>query len=285
VEKKRVYIVVKTYPNISKKYAELVCTAGVLEDGSWIRLYPVPFRKLDIEQRYKKYSWIELDVERNTSDFRVETYRPLRLDTIKVNEKPRHRNVNWQARKEIIFKNKKIYTNITELIEQAKTNKISLAVFKPAKIIGFEIEPTDREWDKDKLEHLEAESRQLSLFQTSEEIEREFKVVKKVPYKFSYKFEDDSGRKSTLMITDWEIGMLYFHCLEHASGDEKVATAKVRDKYMENLTKKDLYFFLGTTKEYHNLAPNPFIIIGVFYPPIETQMDLFNTLGVSNGIN
>ncbi|MCL2166220.1 MAG: hypothetical protein FWH49_02895 [Clostridiales bacterium] len=34
-QKKKIYIVVKTYPTISKEYAELVCTAGVLEDGSW----------------------------------------------------------------------------------------------------------------------------------------------------------------------------------------------------------------------------------------------------------
>ena len=42
LEKKRIYIVAKTYPIISKEYSELVCTAGVLEDGSRIRLYPVP---------------------------------------------------------------------------------------------------------------------------------------------------------------------------------------------------------------------------------------------------
>ena len=51
-EKKRVFITVKTYPNISDKYAELVCTAGILEDGTWIRLYPVPFRLLKKEQQF-----------------------------------------------------------------------------------------------------------------------------------------------------------------------------------------------------------------------------------------
>lgn len=45
-DKKRIYIVVKTYPTISEEYSELVCTAGILEDGSWIRLYPVPFVNL-----------------------------------------------------------------------------------------------------------------------------------------------------------------------------------------------------------------------------------------------
>lgn len=76
MEKKRIYIVAKTYPAISKQYVELVCTAGIQEDGSWIRLYPVPFRKLDIEQKYPKYTWIELEAERNTDDVRPESYRP-----------------------------------------------------------------------------------------------------------------------------------------------------------------------------------------------------------------
>jgi hypothetical protein len=40
----KVLITVKTYPAISKKYEELVCTAGFREDGTWIRIYPVQFR-------------------------------------------------------------------------------------------------------------------------------------------------------------------------------------------------------------------------------------------------
>lgn len=39
----KVLITVKTYPAISTKYDELVCTAGFREDGSWIRIYPVQF--------------------------------------------------------------------------------------------------------------------------------------------------------------------------------------------------------------------------------------------------
>jgi hypothetical protein len=44
--RKRVLITVTTYPLPSRTYDELVCTAGVLEDGSWIRIYPVPFKFL-----------------------------------------------------------------------------------------------------------------------------------------------------------------------------------------------------------------------------------------------
>jgi len=42
---KKVLITVKTYPTISGKYDELVCTAGFTKEGEWIRIYPIPFRK------------------------------------------------------------------------------------------------------------------------------------------------------------------------------------------------------------------------------------------------
>jgi hypothetical protein len=47
MEKQRVLITVKTYPTLSRKYGETVCTAGVRPDGSWVRIYPVPFRRLE----------------------------------------------------------------------------------------------------------------------------------------------------------------------------------------------------------------------------------------------
>jgi hypothetical protein len=53
--KERILITVKTYPVLSLKYAELVCTAGVTESGEWRRLYPIKFRQLQDAQQYKKY--------------------------------------------------------------------------------------------------------------------------------------------------------------------------------------------------------------------------------------
>jgi hypothetical protein len=54
-----------------------------------------------------------------------------------------------------------------------------------------------------------------------------------------------------------------------------VAVEKVRDRYIGKFSGKDLYPFLGTTKQYHGFADNPFIVIGVFYPPERAQGDLF----------
>ena len=76
------------------------------------------------------------------------------------------------------------------------------------------------------------------------------------------------------MIEDWEIGMLYWNCLKQSEGNEKQALELVRKKYIDEFSKKDLYLFLGTTRQFHGWAKNPFVIIGVFYPPIDNQISL-----------
>ena len=52
----KVLISVMTYPTLSESYYETVCTAGFREDGSWVRIFPVPHRlmKLQEENTYSK---------------------------------------------------------------------------------------------------------------------------------------------------------------------------------------------------------------------------------------
>ena len=273
--RRKIFITVKTYPTLSKKYDELVCTAGILDNGSWARIYPLPFRKLDYENRYKKYQWIELPLQKNVSDPRPETYRVVDISQLKLIGKPVGTEKKWQERKRIIFEHNHTNTDLTELIQQANRNEVSLAIFKPAELIEFVIEETDRNWSKDKLALLKAKAKQLSLFQTEEEVKKEFSVVDKLPYIFFYRFSDEKGRKAKLMIEDWEIGALYWNCLKQAAGNEQDALAMVKEKFFDSFMKKDLYFFLGTTKMYHGWAKNPFVIIGVFYPPYDPQLSLF----------
>ncbi|RNC84564.1 MAG: hypothetical protein ED557_06180 [Balneola sp.] len=266
----KVLIAVKTYPTLSSKYEELVCTAGFLENGDWIRIYPVPFRKKSFNERYRKYEWIELDLVKNTADFRPESYRPWKEDTEINIFGHLDTKGNWYHRKKYALK--KVYTNMRELISEAKDKSIgtSLATFKPRKILDFTIEQVEREWSPEKLALLN----QYGLFE--ETSTKEFKVVKKLPYKFSYKFEDEEGKVSTLMNEDWEIGQLYWKMLAKYEGDEHKACIDVKKKYLDDFANtKDLYLFLGTTKANHFRGLNPFIIIGTFHPKIETQGSLF----------
>jgi hypothetical protein len=169
----KVLIAVKTYPTLSAKYDELVCTAGFREDGTWIRIYPVPFRKKSYNEQYKKYDWIELDLVKNEGDFRPESYRPHSHES-EINIAGHiDTSGNWSERKKLVLG--KVYYNLTELISEAKNKDIctSLAVFKPTKIIDFKAESVDREWDKDKLARL----RQLNLFEMATAAGK-FEVVK-----------------------------------------------------------------------------------------------------------
>jgi len=271
--KTKVLIAVKTYPTLASKYDELVCTAGFREDGTWVRIYPIPFRKLDYDKQYRKYDWIEIDLIRNESDFRPESYRPYSIESAIHIVGHLETTNNWQLRKEIVLNN--VYSNLSALISDAKNElkRISLAVFKPTFIVDFICERTQRDWDQAKLAHLQAKAQQLNLFANSD---NPFEVVDKVPYKFSYVFVDDEGRESTLMIEDWETGQLYWNCLKKYDGNEKKACADVKNRYFQDFAKtKDLYFYLGTTRNFHLVAPNPFIIIGTFHPKKDDQLSLF----------
>lgn len=266
--KEKVLITVKTYPTISTKYDELVCTAGLREDGTWIRLYPVPFRKLPYGQQYEKYDWIEVEVRKRRGDFRPESYSPIG-EIKKLSHVDTGRNRMWDERRRLVLK--KVYRSLDLLISEAKDKSIrtSLAVFRPAKILDFCVEECEREWSKSQRDSL----RQMKLF---EKHGSKFEVVRKLPYKWSYRFEDADGKKRELMVEDWEVGALYWRSVERHKGDEQKALADVRNKFLDELAgKQDLHFFLGTTYEFHaRNALNPFIIVGVFYPPINRQMSL-----------
>ena len=76
------------------------------------------------------------------------------------------------------------------------------------------------------------------------------------------------------MVEDWEIGALYWNCLDNAEGDEDAAIEAVKAKYLKEFSSRNVYFFVGTTLKYHGWASNPFVIIGVFYPPAVKQLPL-----------
>ena len=261
----KVLIAVTTYPLPSRSYDELVCTGGFLEDGSWIRIYPVPFKFLE----FKKYQWIELDLRKPSKhDFRPESYSPVYPD---LSDKKLLGQIDtkyeWEERKKICLT--QVFKNMGDLINLSKnpTNK-SLATFKPTKIIDFIIEADEREWKREWLDQLN----QIDLFTSHNQKNLAPRIpIRKVPYKFKYHFADSAGKESKMMIEDWEIGALYWNCLNAAEGNETVALQKVKQKYFDDLAKtKDVFLFLGTTAEWHRRrSPNPFVIIGVFYPKLK----------------
>lgn len=268
----RILITVKTYPTLSQKYGETVCTAGVREDGSWVRLYPVPFRRLEEAEKYRKFDWIECDLVKRDRDPRPESYCPIdpkqlvRLDHMGTEGQ-------WRDRRNLLLNTASVFTRLKEVIDGAKADTMSLAVFKPTEVLDFHCEQVEREWDSEKVAGMRKETQQSELF-PEDEWRTKFKLIPKLPYSFSYRFKDADGTESKMMILDWEIGALYWNCVKRANGDEAEALKKVREKYFGEFLKKDLHFFLGTTQQFHSYAPNPWLIIGVFPIPHQSQLDL-----------
>lgn len=236
----KILIIVKTYPNFSKKYKELVCTAGIRTNGKFIRLYPINYRELSKIEKFKKYQWIKVKIANDNRDPRPESYKI--QGNIKLLNFINTKN-NWEERKKFVLNN--IYLDLSKLIAEARNikNYKSIAIFKPNKIIDFYFKKNLKIANDNNIDY--------------------------IPYKFYYKFSDINGKISNLQILDWEIYQLYRkESIKYKDNKEKIEET-MKEKYLyEFNNKKDLYLFLGTSRYWHiRRSKNPFMIIGVFYPP------------------
>lgn len=145
MEIKKVLILAKTYPSPSKKYIETSCVAGIDDKGEMIRLFPVPFRRLDVAKRFKKWEWINIRTYKAKRDKRKESY-----SVYLSNDSPRLLKVidskHWGERAELLSK-VPTYDSFEELEEARREKGITLAILKPKKINKLIIESeTDPEW-------------------------------------------------------------------------------------------------------------------------------------------
>ena len=248
-EEKNVLITVRTYPTPATKGAEVSCTAGVTEEGEWIRLFPIPYRQLEPEQKFSKYDWVSVRVAK-ASDPRPESYT-VDLDSIDVVSSVPSRG-NWQDRKEIILP-----LEAPSLCwlkrERDEHGYPTLGMFKPREIRRLIIEPDDEDWTPEERRKL----RQPNFFNQKPVIELE-----KIPFKFSYEFgcNDSSCSGHKFSCTDWELGALYRTCRRKYGTDWE---EKFRQRFERQMINgRDTHFYVGTVSTH----PQIWIIVGLFYP-------------------
>jgi hypothetical protein len=102
-QRERILILAKTYPSPSAKHVETSCVAGVNQDGSMRRLYPVPFRLIEQDQQFKKWQWIEVAIEKAAADHRPESHKVDVGSLVAKDAIPAKRD--WADRRESIDKN------------------------------------------------------------------------------------------------------------------------------------------------------------------------------------
>jgi hypothetical protein len=257
----RVFITFMTYPAPSGKNNEIVCTAGIGEDGRWIRIYPVDYRYLDAQRKYAKWQWILADLgEPSNGDQRRESHK-INIDTIQLQDIWNSQSdKDWELRRGLIDPMPvHTYLQLRQMWEAdqlADRPRTSLGVVEPTEILDLTVEKRDEpDWSDTDLAKLS----QLRIF--GPQVEQ----LRKLPVIFRVKFRcKDSEKPHEIMIEDWETGVLFWNC--RWKGDsEEAAIAKVREKYVGdvlNLAKRDVRLFMGTI-----MAKNTWLVIGVFAPP------------------
>lgn len=264
METRKILIATKTYPSISTKYQETVCTAGILlseEENplQWIRIYPIRYRYLDFDKRYPRWAIVSAKIKKNDQDYRPESFK-IDDNSLEIIRKIDTTN-NWQERKSLVLSLQ--FRSIADIQAPGK----SLGIIKPKSIERFFSKKTSREWNQKQQTVLN----QLDLFEPNIDLE-------KIPYQFVYQFTDEDNVPHKYSISDWEIMELYRKCRDRSqlSGleAEQYALEKVRQKLEDDfLESKDLYFIVGNLKNH----AKSFMIIGLFYPPLVkfNQMELF----------
>ena len=250
-------VVVRTYPVPSSKTVETSCTAGITRDREWVRLYPVPYRLLDVDKQFHKWQWISVDVRAATSDPRPESRR-IDEDSIQILSPPLSTKQMWAERRRIVMPMKA--DSMCSLREQRNRDRApTLGFIKPLRIERLEIEPIPPKWSAAEF---------ARLHQTPLWGRLPAKELEKIPFKFSYRYTchsvDCNGH--THMCSDWEMGEA-FRSFRDRYGEENWE-GPFRDRFERAMSEAyDTHFFVGTVNDH----PGSWIIVGLWYPPLEQQ--------------
>jgi len=246
--KERLLVLAKATPEISKKYEQLVCVAGLTDKGEWRRIYPIPWSIFwkSSGKSFKKKMWIEYELQDDKpSDHRPES-RKIKFETITPLQEAPFGEIEKLLRERL--------TSIEDL-EKKGVNVQSLGVVEPIQILDFA--PTTNQHYAELL----MKSEQTTLY-------GEKAVKLDVPkYKYRYIFKDDiEGRIHENLCEDWEVGELYRKCEDYRKKgkyrDEYEVHQKVREKMFNLITKnKHVYFIVGSHYRF-----STYLIIGVIYP-------------------
>jgi len=240
----RILVTVRTYPTISAKYTETVCTGGINEQGEWRRLYPVPLRYLDSSQQYKTYDIIKVRLT-DKSDGRMESRRPDNTSIVIESHLD-----SWKARRQWI--DPTVANSLREFEEKQRT----IGPIRVKRVIDFTAKPIDPEWSAAEKEKLKQEN----LF-------AEIKHLEKVPFEFRIQWEDGDGVPRDSMFQAWEVGQTW----RQYRLDYSDPIAVMRDKWLNDIcgADREVSFFMGNIAKRRQV----FMVCGIYNPPVKSHSD------------
>lgn len=250
VSRSRVTILVKASPQPSKTHSETVCCAGLEADGTWRRLFPIRFRRLEGEKAFRRWDIVEFDYRKPKDDLRNESCR-VHEESLKITGRAKRE----EERSTLV--ERALVSSEVEAMERGQ----SLALIRPAKV-NF----TARRRSKSELsvisEKFKEQAKQLSL------LEGEIASYTPCPFEFKIRYVDGAG-SHTKICADWETSAAFFN-LRREYG-EIGAIEHLEKTYCETYVRKGIVFALGNMKK----RPKTWQLLGIFPTQESKQPDLF----------
>lgn len=251
----RVLITVKAAPQPSANHGDTVCVAGLrLEDGGpeWIRLYPIPFRYLEADAKFKKYDIVKLKVTPTQKDRRPESYTPI-LSSLTIDShlepwKPRHPHVD-----PLIGAFDTCTLNARAL---AGSPGPSLAAVIPSDIEQLDLS-TFEGWSPEQQAKMEAHLNQDTLF--GPKTDKSILAPPRFEGHYRYRCTGKACKGHRQGLLDWEFTELQ---RRHAGDTDEAAKSAIRKRFLDQLCApgRGPVFFLGNQLK----RPQAFGVLGVY---------------------
>jgi hypothetical protein len=240
----------KTYPELSRRHRETVCTgACILATGQPIRLYPIALRYLERHHQYRLYDIVELPIGHSSRDTRPES-RKVKSAHLEVVGHLGSAD-GWLPRHRVIFKDPSWhYDCLAELEARSKRDRSSLGLIPVRSLDGMEVverSVKERDAHDAKLKELAAQG---ELFAPA------MKTLEFFPYKMRvrYRCRATSCPGHDSLMLDWGLGEM--------ARREGIDTAVRRMESLGDVDRYDLRFFVGNFKAH----PQHFGVVAAWYP-------------------
>ena len=254
-------IAVKAAPVPTAQLQESMCVAGIDlgPEPRWIRLFPIPFRDLADDSKFRKYEEVTLQATRPDSDRRPESWVPIEGSITPGRFLGTEHG--WSARREHVARVRE--WDMCDLIARNRSGSgpetPSLAVVRPAHPPEVLITPRDQD-QLDRWQSLAtAIANQPSLFDDPNQAKHPYEHA---PWRFSYKYRcqgpDCNGHTQT--IVDWEVEALWRKVRQREDWRD-LMHRKFRDELWA--PDRDTVLFVGNMEQ----RPQNFLVLGIFWPP------------------
>lgn len=251
----RVLITVKAAPNPSATYGETVCVAGIrldLGQSGWVRLYPINFRELEHEHTFAKYDVVSLRVKPARQDGRVESWRP---DVTSVHREGHLKP--WNPRRSHV--EPYIEESMCDLLSAVRADKHarSLAIVKPAQVLGVDIKPHPG-WSAEDQHKIDQYVNQFDLTGA----DRTALQAPRFQGWYRYRCTSVGCRGHRQGILDWEFVALQRN-LSRLS--DRAAIDALRETFLRRMCgpDRDTAFYVGNQAKRTQI----FSVLGVYWPP------------------